>query len=90
MIESEALRIREITARLAALVEPVVTSYPVSDGQPMVDLAASRSAEIPTHAGDRVSRIIPRPRSLNDPRPARSSEETDAPTSPPPAAPPGS
>ncbi|MCA9753722.1 MAG: GAF domain-containing protein, partial [Gemmatimonadetes bacterium] len=71
MIESEALRIREITARLAALVEPVVTSYPVSDGQPMVDLAASRSAEIPTHAGDRVSRIIPRPRSLNDPRPAR-------------------
>ena len=44
MIEGEALRIRDITAKLAALIEPVVTSYPAADGMPMVDLAASRVA----------------------------------------------
>ena len=42
-IESETLRIRDITARLAALIEPVVTSYPASrGGVPMVDLGRSR------------------------------------------------
>ncbi|MFN8180104.1 MAG: GAF domain-containing protein [bacterium] len=41
-IEAETLRIRDITARLAALVEPVVTSYPASPGVAMVDLGRSR------------------------------------------------
>jgi PAS domain S-box-containing protein len=41
-IEGETLRIRDITARLAALIEPVVTSYPSSPGIPMVDLGRSR------------------------------------------------
>jgi PAS domain S-box-containing protein len=42
-IEAETLRIRDITARLAALIEPVVTSYPASGpGVPMVDLGRSR------------------------------------------------
>lgn len=41
-IEGETLRIRDITARLAALIEPVVTSYPASPGVPMVDLGRSR------------------------------------------------
>jgi len=41
-IEAETLRIRDITARLAALIEPVVTSYPASSGVPMVDLDRSR------------------------------------------------
>jgi signal transduction histidine kinase len=42
-IEGETLRIRDITARLAALIEPVVTSYPASStGVPMVDLGRSR------------------------------------------------
>lgn len=42
-IEAETLRIRDITARLAALIEPVVTSYPAStSGVPMVDLGRSR------------------------------------------------
>jgi PAS domain S-box-containing protein len=41
-IESEALRIREITQKLASLVEPVVTSYPASAGVKMVDLSRSR------------------------------------------------
>jgi PAS domain S-box-containing protein len=41
-IEGEALRIREITQKLASLVEPVVTPYPASDGVKMVDLRQSR------------------------------------------------
>lgn len=41
-IESESLRIREITQKLASLVEPVVTAYPASDGVKMVDLGQSR------------------------------------------------
>ncbi len=42
-IEAETLRIRDITARLAALIEPVVTSYPASGPSvPMVDLGRSR------------------------------------------------
>lgn len=42
-VEAETLRIRDITARLAALIEPVVTSYPASGaGVPMVDLGRSR------------------------------------------------
>ena len=41
-IEGEALRIREITQKLATLVEPVVTSYPASEGVKMVDLHHSR------------------------------------------------
>jgi PAS domain S-box-containing protein len=41
-IEGEALRIREITQKLASLIEPVVTLYPVSDGLKMVDLRQSR------------------------------------------------
>ncbi len=41
-IESESLRIREITQKLASLVEPVVTPYPASDGVRMVDLDKSR------------------------------------------------
>jgi PAS domain S-box-containing protein len=40
-IEAEALRIRAITAKLAALVDPVVTDYPASDVR-MVDLGRSR------------------------------------------------
>jgi PAS domain S-box-containing protein len=41
-IEAEALRIREITQKLATLIEPVVTSYPASEGIKMVDLHHSR------------------------------------------------
>ncbi len=40
-IEGEALRIRGITAKLAALVDPVVTDYPASEVR-MVDLDRSR------------------------------------------------
>jgi len=41
-IEAEALRIREITQKLATLIEPVVTPYPASEGVKMVDLHHSR------------------------------------------------
>lgn len=41
-IEAEALRIQEITAKLAALVEPVVTDYPASGDVRMIDLSRSR------------------------------------------------
>lgn len=41
-IESEALRIHAITAKLAALIEPVVTQYPASGDVKMVDLGRSR------------------------------------------------
>jgi PAS domain S-box-containing protein len=41
-IEGEALRIREITQKLASLVEPVVTLYPASGGVRMVDVHQSR------------------------------------------------
>jgi len=41
-IEAETLRIREITAKLAALVEPVVTDYPASGEVRMIDLSRSR------------------------------------------------
>jgi PAS domain S-box-containing protein len=41
-IEGEAVRIREITQKLASLVEPVVTLYPASGGVRMVDVHQSR------------------------------------------------
>lgn len=41
-IESEAMRIREITRKLASLIEPVVTPYPASNGVNMVDVHRSR------------------------------------------------
>lgn len=41
-IEAEALRIEEITAKLAALIEPVVTAYPASGDVRMIDLQRSR------------------------------------------------
>jgi len=41
-IEAEALRIEEITAKLAALIEPVVTDYPASGDVRMIDLQRSR------------------------------------------------
>ena len=41
-IESEALRIGEITRKLSSLVEPVITSYPDGGGARMVDLEQSR------------------------------------------------
>lgn len=59
-IEAEALRIQEITATLASLVEPVLTEYPAADGMPMVDLEASRLAsQLDAPAGRPAAPALP-------------------------------